>query len=233
MMAWALSVFVLVLSAMAVEAEGGPGDLWQTFTASDGLGAGSVAAVLQAQDGALWFGTDVGASRYDGVWQSFTERDGLPAGRIRAIAQTRDGALWFGSQRGGLGRCAADLSACAPAWTTAQGLPDNDVYTLLPDPNGNGLWIGTARGVAFLEGEHVTSWVSGLSKPSRTAPCWPVPTAAVSGGATQRASGSHWPGWRRQTASFTRFTWIERDRSGPAPASDCSCTSRETGGHGL
>ncbi len=154
--AWALSVLALAFCVPAAAAEGGPGDLWQTFYANDGLVSGNVAAVLQARDGALWFGTDSGASRYDGVWRSFSEQDGLPAGRIRALAQTNDGVLWFGAQQGGVGRCEADLSRCAPPWTTAQGLPGNDVRALLPASNGHGLWIGTAKGVALLENERVT-----------------------------------------------------------------------------
>ena len=151
--AWAMAALSLVVAARVVRAEGGPGDLWQTFTANDGLGSGNVAAVFKAQDGTLWFGTDAGASHYNGAWQSFTERDGLPAGRVRAMAQTGDGLLWFGTQLGGVGRCAASGSGCARPWTTVQGLPDNDVRVLLPANNGGGLWVGTARGLAFLDGE--------------------------------------------------------------------------------
>jgi ligand-binding sensor domain-containing protein len=156
-MVWVLAALSLLIGARSAYAGGGPGDLWQTFTTNDGLGSGNVAAVFKAQDGTLWFGTDAGASHYNGNWQSFTERDGLPAGRIRVIAQTGDGALWFGTQFSGVGRCAADGSACARPWTTAQGLPDNDVRALLPANNGGGLWVGTAKGLAFLDGERVAS----------------------------------------------------------------------------
>jgi ligand-binding sensor domain-containing protein len=147
-----MAALSLVVAARVARAEGGPGDLWNTFTTNDGLGSGNVAAVFKAQDGALWFGTDAGASRYNGNWQSFTERDGLPAGRVRVMAQTGDGLLWFGTQLGGVGRCAANGSDCARPWTMAQGLPDNDVRALLPAHNGSGLWVGTAKGVAFLDG---------------------------------------------------------------------------------
>ncbi len=154
--AWVLAAMSLVVVVRGARAEGGPGDLWQTFTINDGLGSGNVAAVFQAQDGTLWFGTDAGASRYNGSWQSFTERDGLPAGRVRVIAQTGDGLLWFGTAIGGAVRCAANGSACSRPWTTAQGLPDNDVRVLLPASNGGiGLWVGTAKGLAFLDGERV------------------------------------------------------------------------------
>lgn len=156
-LAWLLAVMSLALAAHGAGAAGGPGDLWQTFTTNEGLGSGNVAAVFQARDGALWFGTDAGASRYDGAWRSFTEQDGLPAGRVRAIAQTSDGALWFGAQRGGVVRCAAEGGGCARPWTTGQGLPDNDVRALLPAHNGGaGLWVGTAKGLVFLDGERLS-----------------------------------------------------------------------------
>ncbi|MCX7669033.1 MAG: hypothetical protein N2439_03040, partial [Anaerolineae bacterium] len=148
----------LILSMVVhrVHAEGGPGDLWQTFTTSDGLGSGNVMAVFQAQDGALWFGTDAGVSRYDGSWMSLGERDGLPAGPVRAMAQTTDGALWFGIQAGGVVRCAADGRSCSPPWTTTQGLPDNDVHVLLPAGNGGGgVWVGTAKGLARVKDDKV------------------------------------------------------------------------------
>jgi ligand-binding sensor domain-containing protein len=148
-----LLAIALSVSPRILHSEGGPGDLWQTFTVNDGLGPGSVFAIFPAQDGALWFGTETGASRYDGRWRSISERDGLPPGRVRAIAQTRDGSLWFGTRGGGVGRCAADGSACARRWTVSQGLPDNDVRALLAD--GSGAWVGTARGLAHVDGERV------------------------------------------------------------------------------
>ncbi|MEJ5199303.1 MAG: two-component regulator propeller domain-containing protein, partial [Anaerolineae bacterium] len=147
---------ILSMVGHNVHAEGGPGDLWQTFTTNDGLRSGNVLAVFQAQDGALWFGTDLGVSRYNGSWLSLGEQDGLPAGPVRAIAQTSDGALWFGTQAGGVVRCAANGSACSPAWTAARGLPADDVRALLPANSGErGIWIGTAMGLARVRDDKV------------------------------------------------------------------------------
>ena len=86
-----LLAFALLISPRMTHSEGGPGDLWQTFTVNDGLGSGSVFAILPAQDGALWFGMETGASRYDGRWRSVGEWDGLPPGRVRAAVDRRAG----------------------------------------------------------------------------------------------------------------------------------------------
>jgi ligand-binding sensor domain-containing protein len=127
-------------------AAGGPGELWQTF--QEGLVSTNVLAVLPAGDGAIWFGTDRGASRYDGEWQS---QSGLPAGRVRTMAQTADRAVWFGIEAGGLARRAPNGDCCR-VWTTTEGLPSDDVSVLLAARDGK-LWVGTARGLIYLDGD--------------------------------------------------------------------------------
>jgi ligand-binding sensor domain-containing protein len=62
------------------------------------------------EDKKMWFGTNWGASRFDGkTWKSFDQRKELPAEWVRAIAQDKEGCLWFGTYpptqgRGGIGR---------------------------------------------------------------------------------------------------------------------------------
>ena len=57
-----------------------------------------------ARDGALWFGTEGGVSRFDGEsWTTYTTEDGLASNDVWSIAMTPDGALWFGA-RGGISR---------------------------------------------------------------------------------------------------------------------------------
>ncbi len=126
--------------------------LWTAFTVEDGLRSGNILSILVAQDGTLWFGTDAGAGHYDGSWRWLNEKDGLPGSRVRAIAQTADGALWFATNAG-LARLASDAPCCT-IWTSARGLPSDDVLSLIAMPptageDGQpGVWAGTARGLA-------------------------------------------------------------------------------------
>ena len=151
-----LVILVCLLACMAwsgeARAAGGPGDPWQSFTPFDGLGTGGVYALFSAQDGVLWAGTETGVSRYDGRWRSFSAAGDAPSGRVRAIAQTTDGALWIGTAAVGLRRCASDDLRCDAPWAAAQGLPADDVRALLAD-GSDGVWAGTARGVAHLDGQ--------------------------------------------------------------------------------
>ena len=136
----------------------GPGNLWQSFVVGDGLPSGNILSILAAQDGTIWSGTDAGVRYYDGQWRSLPEREKALSGRIRAIVQTEDAALWFGTDTGLVRRTS---EGAVRVWTTAENLPDNDVRTLtiLPrssaESKGLGIWIGTKRGLAYLDGERV------------------------------------------------------------------------------
>ena len=80
-----------------VLAQGETSGFWQSFLSGDGIPSGNILSIYTAQDGTLWFGTDAGASQYDGSWREAA----LPSKRVRAITQTADGALvWYGRRAG-------------------------------------------------------------------------------------------------------------------------------------
>ena len=73
---------------------------WRWSTFSELQGAGLRCAASDGQ-GAMWFGTDTGVQRYDGMaWQVFTVYDGLPRGRINAICTSATGEVFAGSDHG-------------------------------------------------------------------------------------------------------------------------------------
>ena len=74
---------------------------WAVYQQDDGLAHNVVTAVVQAKDGAMWFATRGGISRYDGTtWRTFTEKQGLPANGFSGLYEAEDGTLWA---TGGLG----------------------------------------------------------------------------------------------------------------------------------
>ncbi|RDB42432.1 regulator [Halomonas sp. DQ26W] len=74
---------------------------WYNYTSADGLAGDLVYSILQAEDGAYWFGTNRGVSRFDGeTWQTLDTGDGLLASHVYALAQTPDGDIWAASRRG-------------------------------------------------------------------------------------------------------------------------------------
>ncbi len=79
---------------------------WTTFDRSSGL-AGGVRDIFEDRDGNIWFATDRGAQRYDGLhWTTYTVEDGLAHNRVTTVIQTRDGDMWFGTRGGGISRFA-------------------------------------------------------------------------------------------------------------------------------
>ncbi|WP_371374266.1 two-component regulator propeller domain-containing protein [Thalassotalea aquiviva] len=74
---------------------------WSNVSAKDGLAGNIVYAIIQAEDGALWFGTNGGVSRFDGVnWQNFNQSNGLLDNNVYSIAQSSNGDIWVGTRRG-------------------------------------------------------------------------------------------------------------------------------------
>jgi ligand-binding sensor domain-containing protein len=90
------------------------GQRWSNLTAADGLAGNIVYSIAQTPDGALWFGTHRGLSRYaDGRWQTIDRRDGLLENNVYALAVDGDGNLWAGTL-GGVTRIGVAPDGTAP-----------------------------------------------------------------------------------------------------------------------
>ncbi len=114
-----------------------------------------VRLVKPGADGHLWVGFEEdGLARFDPNTGQFVDLDllalnGFTAKVIRALYETPSGVLWIGTYDGGLWRF--DLHASTDAvrlkhFTTAEGLPSNSVFGIVPDPYGN-LWLATSNGL--------------------------------------------------------------------------------------
>jgi ligand-binding sensor domain-containing protein len=82
-----------------------PDGTYTQYTVEHGLPHNGVNAIAVAPDGALWFGTWGGVSRFDGKhWTTYTTADGLADNAVWTIAVAPDGALWFGDRWEGISR---------------------------------------------------------------------------------------------------------------------------------
>jgi len=67
----------------------------------DGLPQENVLSVFQDKDGYMWFGTNAGASKYNGrSWQTYTTDNGLINNAIYNIAQDKNGIIYFATLNG-------------------------------------------------------------------------------------------------------------------------------------
>jgi hypothetical protein len=119
--------------------------------------------IIESSDGALWFGTRGGVSRYhEGrICTTFTAIDGLVYGGVSAIIESSDGAMWFGTG-GGMGTGGGVSRYQDGKWdtvTTADELANNDVQAIIESSDG-ALWFGTGGGAGrYQEGRIWTTFI--------------------------------------------------------------------------
>jgi ligand-binding sensor domain-containing protein len=74
---------------------------WQLYTKDDGLIDNRVISIQGSVNGDIWFGTPVGASKFDGQnWTNYTIIDGLAGNTVYDITLDKDGSVWFGTDNG-------------------------------------------------------------------------------------------------------------------------------------
>lgn len=115
---------------------------FRTLSIEDGLAQSVVYAVEQDRTGYLWFGTQTGLSRYDGLmFRTFDHRDGMKSTLVRCVFVDPDGTLWVGTEQG-VGKLSGDRFR----WIEA-GLKHPSVRSMTQTRSGD-FWVGTYGGGA-------------------------------------------------------------------------------------
>lgn len=130
---------------------------FKTFTDFDGAQNGT--CIFIDSKNRLWVGARGGLSVYNEETETFTHYP-FEKGKNRPIGTyfmvlsiiEHNNKLWVGTFNSGL--WSMDLTTLnnpkIKYFTTANGLPDNTVYSSLPDDQGN-LWLSTNKGIAKFE----------------------------------------------------------------------------------
>lgn len=130
-----------------------------------GLPVNSILKIAQTADGWMYFGTEEGLLRFDGITFSLIGQDefpGMNAHYISALLGARDTGLWVGTEGDGLFQY--KHKACS-RFNTSNGLSDDRISAFCEDANG-GLWIGTSGGgINYLRSGMITRFdtADGLS----------------------------------------------------------------------
>ena len=70
---------------------------YTTYTMEDGLPSLWVYDIIQAKDGAIWFATDNGVSRFDGYkFKHFGIAEGMPHPDVFVLHEDKKGRIWCG-----------------------------------------------------------------------------------------------------------------------------------------
>ncbi len=155
------------------------GKTFTNFSEEDGLLNNEIWSLIIDSNGIFWIGTNEGLSRFDG--KEFTTfpipkaevKDTTTTysyNRITCILEDKNGTLWFGTDGFGIckynpsasprpdGKTQPDGKAGFTLVTKKDGLPDNNIGSLMQDSKGN-IWIGTMfGGVSRYDGETFTNF---------------------------------------------------------------------------
>jgi signal transduction histidine kinase/ligand-binding sensor domain-containing protein len=118
--------------------------VWREFGGQP-LPGGSVRALSQARDGAMWigFGATGSVSRvHEGELRNYSNDDGLPGSNVLSVLEDRSGTAWAGSLVG-LFRLSGDRWERVP---DSDGLTADRIIALFEDRRGH-LWVGTDLGI--------------------------------------------------------------------------------------
>lgn len=114
----------------------------------EGLSPGQVMTMLQTQDGYLWFGSDGGLMRFDGVNCEVYDTRNTPEMTVNVVGTLfEDGQkrLWAGLNGAGGGLLCRTEDGRFKFYGKADGLENERVRTLTEDSDGR-LWVGTDGG---------------------------------------------------------------------------------------
>jgi len=167
-----IGLFANAAMVWALSSEGSAIYSHQTWRTEDGLPQNSVHSILETSDGYLWFATEGGLARFDGLKFAVFDSENTPelrSNNIRALLETKDNSFWIATADG----VSRLKNGSFRAFTTRDGLPDNDVLSLQQNGSGD-VEATTSDGIAVFRNERFIrreadseTLLSGLSRVNR------------------------------------------------------------------
>ena len=130
------------------------------YTTLDGLPSNNVLCLDQDTAGNMWFGTQLGIAKFDGVstWTVFntTTHPVLADDNITAIAVDSDNNVWVGTDFGVSVYDGTNFTT----YTTLDGLGNNRINHIAQAANGD-IWFGDFSGATVYDGTNFTAYGTG------------------------------------------------------------------------
>ncbi|MCL1067669.1 EAL domain-containing protein [Shewanella olleyana] len=127
----------------------------ETLNVSDGLLSSSITTIYQERNGYIWFGTDSGASRFDGIdfihFQfSPNEKNHISNNYVTDIFEDTSGNIWIATEDG--------LNQLTPenemlqhnVLNSKKGLGSSWITNVFEDESNN-IWFGTGSGISLYD----------------------------------------------------------------------------------
>ncbi len=112
-----------------------------TWLSNSGLASNNITSIAVSSDN-VWFGTDLGLTRFDGSsWTSYTTKDGLANNHITHVAIALDGTVWSTTDEGSVSYFVPNTNR----WITysTEGEYRSNVVTNIVTDSDDALWLGT------------------------------------------------------------------------------------------
>ncbi len=129
---------------------------FRQFSEHNPLSFQSIKAIAEDHDGFLWFGSQNGLHRYDGIdlksyHHNTTNPNSISSGLVTSILVDSRSRIWVATRGGGLNLLeqGKDSFIRINTNTPKLSLSDDNITSLLEDSKGN-LWIATLNGVNLL-----------------------------------------------------------------------------------
>jgi signal transduction histidine kinase/ligand-binding sensor domain-containing protein len=150
------------------------GQVRESYTAADGLGAGRVSSLQLGLDGTLWASTEGGLSRVkNGKVATLNSKNGLPCNAVRWTLEDDFGSMWVYTGCGLVRIASRELEAWAAnvhedpkrtvrmtVFEDSDGVPNdlgNTGYTpLATRSKGGKLWFATVDGVGVIDPRQIS-----------------------------------------------------------------------------
>ncbi|MBB6147261.1 diguanylate cyclase (GGDEF)-like protein [Silvibacterium bohemicum] len=126
----------------------------------NGLPQNSVYSIAQTKDGYMWFGTEEGIARFDGLRVTVLntlKNKKLVDNYINVLTAASDGSLWIGT-RSGVGRYKDGVFR-------TYFTPGSPILAIHEDRSRR-IWVGSAEGLYCLKNEHIRRYTTADNLPS-------------------------------------------------------------------
>ena len=122
----------------------------QSWTTENGLPQNSIHSIFQSRDGYMWIATEGGIARFNGIDFKTFNHENTPAfaSDDTCCFAEANNALWIGTADGLLQYTTGTFHR----FTTAEGLPSNDILSLAATGDGS-LYVLTANGLSIFSGK--------------------------------------------------------------------------------
>ena len=143
-------LLTIIVISLAGYSSAGP-IRFEHLTVNDGLPENSIRAIIQDQEGFLWFGTQNGVARYDGAGMEVhlpnpDDPGSIDIRFVLSMAEDDTGSIWMGSFSAGISLYDPVLERFTN-FPSGEGYPGPGITTIRPAADG--VWITTATNALF------------------------------------------------------------------------------------